>query len=136
MPISRDFSRSARVKLVLVVDFDQHVHAERKRRRLELGRAGIVDRRHDDEDAVGAGSARFGHLVGVVHEILAQHRQRAGRARRAQMIERALERRRVGQHRQAGRAAGLIGGRQRRRIEIARISPFDGLAFLISAISA
>ena len=30
----------------------------------------------------------------------------------------ALERRRVGQHRQAGRAAGLIGARQRGRIEV------------------
>ena len=33
-------------------------------------------------------------------------------------FRRALERRRVGQHRQAGRAALLIGARQRGRIEI------------------
>ena len=47
--------------------------------RFELGRAGIVDRGHDDEDAIGAVGARFRHLIGVVHEILAQHRQRARR---------------------------------------------------------
>ena len=34
--------------------------------------------------------ARLGHLIGVEHEILAQRRQRAGGARRAQMIEASL----------------------------------------------
>ena len=33
-------------------------------------------------------------------------------------FRRALERRRVGQHREAGRAARLVGARQRRRIEV------------------
>ena len=70
------------------------------------------------EDAVGAHRARLRHLIGLEHEILAQRRQRGGRARRGQKFRPALERRRVGQHRQAGRAAGLIGARQRRRIEI------------------
>ena len=44
--------------------------------------------------------------------------QRGGVARGGQMLGAALERRRVGEHRQAGRAAGLVGARQRRRIEI------------------
>ena len=88
------------------------------------------------EDAIGAVGPRLRHLIGVVHEVLAQHRQRDGGARGAQMIEAALERWRVGQHRQAGRAAFFIGRGQRRRIEIARIRPRDGLAFLTSAISA
>ena len=117
MPMQPRFQAQRSRQLLLIVDLDEHVHAERERRRFEVRRAGIIDRGHDDEDAIGAGDARFGHLIGVVHEILAQHRQRAGRARRAKMIERALERRRIGQHRQTRRAAGLIGGRQRRRIE-------------------
>ena len=44
-------------------------------------RGRVVERRHDDQDAVGAERARLGDLVGLVHEILAQRRQR--RAARA-----------------------------------------------------
>ena len=87
-------------------------------RGLEFGGADIVDRGHDDQNAVGAVGPRFGHLIGVVHEILAQHGQRRRGARLAQMIEAALERRPVGENRKAGRSARLIGRRQRRRIEI------------------
>src|SRR3984957_7045191 len=106
------------LELFLVMHFDERVHAERGSGRFQLGRADIVDRGHDDQDAIGAVTARFGHLIGVVHEILAQHRQRRGGARRAQMIEMALERRRIGQHRKAGGAAGFISLGQGRRIEI------------------
>ena len=79
--------------------------------RFELGGAGIVHRRHDDQDAIGAIGARFRHLIGLVHKVFAQYRQRTGRARLAQMIERAGKGRRVGQHRKARRAAGRIGCR-------------------------
>ena len=85
--------------------------------------ARVVERGHDDQDAVGAMGAGFDHLIGVEHEILAQHRQVGRRARRDHEIEMALERRRVGQHRQARRAAGLIGLGQRRRIEIGADQP-------------
>ena len=100
------------------MDLDQHVHAPADRRILELGGQHVIDGGHDDQDAVGAPGARLGHLIGVKEEILAQHRQIAGRARRAQETGRALKARGVGQHRQAGRAAGLIGAGQRRRVEI------------------
>src|SRR5580704_16494061 len=106
------------VELIFVMHFDERIHAERGGRRFELGRAGVVDRGHDDQNAVGATSTRLGHLIRIVHEILAQHRQRHGAARRAQMIEMALERRRVGQHRKAGGAACFVGLGQRRRIEV------------------
>ena len=65
----------------------------------------VVERRHDDEDAVRAQRARFGHLVGVVHEVLAQHRQRGRGAGRDEMLGRALERRR--------RRSGPTGRRRR-----------------------
>ena len=52
-------------------------------------------------------------LVRVEDEILAQHRQSARGARRAQIVVAALEIRRVGQHREAGRAARLVGARER-----------------------
>src|ERR1700733_548840 len=70
-------------QFTLIVHFDKRIHAERHRRRFKLAGAGVFDRGHDDEDAIGAVSACFRHLVGVVHEILAQHRQRHRRARLA-----------------------------------------------------
>ena len=83
MPISRDFELQRALELGLVVHLDQHVHAERERRVLERPRAvASSSARHDDQDAVGAPGARFGHLIGLEHEILAQHRQRASRRAR------------------------------------------------------
>jgi hypothetical protein len=58
----------------------------------------IVERRHDDQDAVGAMGAGLDHLIGIEHEILPQHRQVRRRARRHHEIEMALERRRIRQH--------------------------------------
>ena len=75
------FQPQRALEFLLVMHFDQHVHAEREGCRFEFGGGGVVDRGHDDQDAVGARGARFRHLIGVVHEILAQHRQRARRAR-------------------------------------------------------
>ena len=43
--------------------------------RADLGGALVVERGHDDQDAIGADRARFPDLVRVDHEILAQHRQ-------------------------------------------------------------
>ena len=100
------------------MDFDQHVHPERDCRVLDVLGRGIVERVHDDQDAVRAMGAGFEHLVGVEHEILAQHRQAGRRARRDHEVEMALEGGRVGQNRQARRAAGLVSLCQCRRIKI------------------
>ena len=105
------------------MDFDQHVHPERDRRVLDVFCRGIVERGHDDQDAVRAMGAGFHHLIGVEHEILAQHWQAGRRARRDHEVEMALEGGRVGQHRQARRAAGLVSLRQCRRIEIGADQP-------------
>ncbi len=80
--------------------------------------------------------ARFRHLIGVEHEILAQHRQVGRRTRRDHEVEMALERGRIGQDRQAGSAADLVGLCERRRIEVGPDQPFEGEAFFTSAISA
>ena len=117
-PISRPSSASARWSSTLVVDLDQHVQAEVVRGLVERARGLVVDRRHDDEDAIGAPGARLQHLIGIEEEILAQDRQRRRRARLDQMLRVALERRRVGEHRQAGRAARLIAAGEPRRLEI------------------
>ena len=105
------------------MDFDQHVHAKRNRRVLEILRDDVVERGHDDQDAVRVMGAGFGHLIGVEQEILAQHRQAGCRARRHHEIEMALEGGRVRQHGETRRAAGLVGFCQPRRIEIGANEP-------------
>ena len=66
-----------------------------------------------------APSARdLGHLPGIDQELLAQAGQGGRLARGGQVGVGALEARAVGQHRQAGRAAGLVGRGQRRRVEV------------------
>src|SRR5262245_32180615 len=71
------------VELASVVHFRDGIHIPG----LGVGaqRAGghVINRGHDDQDAVGAKRPRLGHLIAVEHEILAQHRQRRGRARLA-----------------------------------------------------
>ena len=57
------------------MNFKKRVHTQIKGRIFERLRGRIVDRRHDDQDAVGAPRARLGDLIGLVHEILAQHGQ-------------------------------------------------------------
>ncbi len=117
------------IEFAAVMDFDQHVHAVRDRGVLDIAGGAVVERGHDDQDAVGAMGARLDHLIGVEHEILAQHRQCGRRARRHHEIEMALERRRVGQHRETGRASGFIGLGKRRRIEIGANQPLGGRGF-------
>ena len=76
-------------------------------------------RRHDDQDAVGAPGARLAAPGrGRTGSPCAAPAGAHGRARRGEVVRAALERGRVGQHRQAGRAAGLIGAGQRRRVEV------------------
>ena len=122
-PISRPSSASARSSSRFVVDLDEHVEPEVVRGLVQRARGFVVDRGHDDEDAVGAPGARLQHLIGIEQEILAQDRQRRRRARLHQMLGRALERRRVGEHRKAGRAARLIGPGEPRRLEILADQP-------------
>ena len=88
MPISGVSSPQRAVELASVVHLDQHVHVQRAGQRLQLARLGVGQRRHDQQDAVGAHRAALEHLPGIEDEILAQHRQVDGRARRLQMRRR------------------------------------------------
>ena len=78
----------------------------------------------------GAPGARLQHLIGVEKEILAQDGKRRRLARFDQMLGRALERGRVGQHRKAGCAAGLIGLGELGRLEILADEPLRGARLL------
>jgi hypothetical protein len=74
-----------------IVHLDQHVHAEFDRGGFELLRHRIVERRHDQEDAIGADRAGFEHLIGIEHEILAQDRQVDRGPSRREILVLALE---------------------------------------------
>ena len=84
---------------------------------LERRQLRILERRHDEQDGVGAQRARLGDLVLVDDELLAQRRQRARIARGHEILARALEERLVGEHRQARGAGALVGGGDGRRVE-------------------
>ena len=77
-----------------------------------------LERRHDQEHAVGAEGAGFDDLIGIEHEVLAQRRQIDGSAGGGEILVAALEIGLVGQDRQAGGAAALVGAGEGDRIEI------------------
>ena len=92
-----------------VVDFDQDVHRVFARGGFDFGHLRVIECGDDDQDGVGADRAGFGALPWVDHEILADYRQVAGCACGDHVVFVALEIGRVGQDRQACRAAGLVG---------------------------
>ena len=107
-----------------------------RRLRLEVGQLGVVEAGRDQQDAVGPHRPRLEHLVGVDDEVLAQHRQRAGRTRLLEKGRCALEELGVGQHAQAARHAARSWRAISAGLKCSRSTPLLGLAFLISAITA
>src|SRR5699024_9106655 len=61
-----------------VVYFGQHVHAQVEGRVGQTLQGVVIERRGNQQNAVGAQRPRFGDLDRVDNEILAQHRQGAG----------------------------------------------------------
>ena len=110
--------------------FDQHVHAEVQRRRFKLGGLGIRQRRHDQQNTVGAERARFDDLIGLQHEVLAQHRQIDRRAGLLEIVVAALKVGFVGQHRETVGATLGIGAGQRCRLEVLSDQTLGGRGFL------
>ncbi len=105
-------------KLGLVMHLGENAHAEIARGASQIARRRVVDRRHDDEDAVGAPRPGLEHLIGVHHKVLAQRRKLCRLTRRRQIFRAPLEGRRIGEHRETGGAPCRVGARQARRIEI------------------
>src|SRR5262249_29945078 len=63
------------LELGFIVPLKQHIHVIGEGSCLKLLCEWVGDARHDDQDAVGTPGACLHHLIGVVHEILAQRRQ-------------------------------------------------------------
>ena len=113
-----------------VVHLDQGVHAAFDRGGLYLLHLGVVQGGDDDQDGVSPQRARFVHLPGVDHEVLAQHRDRYRPARLFQEHVRPLEPALVGQDRQAGGTARFIGAGMSRGIEIGADQALGGAGLL------
>ncbi len=118
------------VQLRRVVHLDDGIHAPVLGGAGEIGRERIVHFSHDDEDAIRAPGPRLDHLVGVDHEVLAQHGQRDRRTGVGEEFRRALERRRIGENREAGRPTRLIGLGERDGFEICSDEPLGGRGLL------
>ena len=122
-----------------VVDLDEHVEAELAGlARAASAACAVVERGDDQQHRVGAGGARLVQLVGVDDEVLAQHRQRAGGAGGAQVLERAVEVGLLGEHetrrrRRRARRRATSSAHDRRR---SRSDPAEGERRLNSAITA
>ena len=117
MPIRGVLSASARSSSAASCASTSTAMPSVVRDRLQLQHARGLERGDDQQDAIRARGARLVHLVRVDREVLAQHRQPAGGARLFHVLERALEKLLVGQHRQAGRAVALVARGDRGRIE-------------------
>ena len=122
----RCFQGKCGFKLAAIVYFHQHIHAQFHGRAFQI--AQLVRRQggNNQQDAVGPQCARVRHLVGVDHEIFAQHRQGTGRAGLTQVIVRALEKFHIGKHRQAGGTVRRIRGGDFNRVEIFANDPARG----------
>jgi hypothetical protein len=117
------------LQLGFIVHLDQHVHAVTERDIFHVRHFGIGKRRDDQQDAIGAQGPGFDDLIGIDHEILADHRQIDGGAGLAQMGVGALEEL-VGQDRQAGGAGAGVGAGQLRRLEGLADQPGGGRGLL------
>ena len=121
------------IQLGFVVHFDQRLHAKRVGQRQQLGHARVVERGDDQQQRVGAIGARLVHLVGVDNEIFSQQRHRQllaqVRANAFKVLQAALEKALVGEHRDRRRAIFGIGTRQHERVEILDQHAFGGRGF-------
>ena len=97
---------------------DQRIHAVASRFCHQICGERIVDHGQDHQDGVGTKRPRFGHLPDIDQKILADAGQVHRRAGRDQIGVITLKAGRVGQDRQAGSSAILIGLGQDRRIKI------------------
>src|SRR6476661_1597082 len=90
------------------MNFNQYVHSMVKSRAFDLAGGDVVDRCHDDQDAVGAERAGFGDLIRLVDKVFAENGKPGRLPRLSQKLRPALERRRIRQHGETHRAALLV----------------------------
>ena len=95
-PDQRRAERERAAHLGFVMDLDQRIHAEAPRLVDHGARLRVVEQREHDEDGIGAGDPRLGHLARIEEEILGEDRSvdiRAARRRGRRAIRRRSARR-------------------------------------------
>ena len=128
-PKQRRFQQQRPIAFGGVMDFDQHIEVVRHGDRFELGGLGIRQCRHDQQHGIGTDGAGLDDLPGVDDEILADDRQCAGGARSDEIGVAPKKPAVLGQYRQAGGTAGLIGGGKCCGFEIGADQAFGGAGF-------
>ena len=119
MPTHEGAGAERALDLAGVVGLDEHTETEAIGERVQIGEQRVVrDRGRDQQDRVGTDRARLVHLHLVDREVLAQHRQLGVLAGDLQIGDGTAEVRRVGEHREGGRAAVLVRLGRRGRIEV------------------
>ena len=113
-------------QLPFVVDLHQRGQAQPLGVFAKVAQVVIGENRHDQQNRVRTLCRRFGNLLPVDREILAEHWDLDSRTRRAKVVERAAEELLVGEYAQCCRSATLIGSCNRRRIEYSRKRPLAG----------
>ena len=123
IPIRSASSLERALELLVGVHLDERVEVELARLGEKLGELVGLERRDDQQHRVGAGDAASYELVAVDDEVLAQDRER--RSPRARRAGRRATRRSVllGEDRERGRAAALVGADDPATVAPARISP-------------
>ena len=107
-------------QLLAVVHLDQRRQPQLPGTRLQRLERRLIERGDDQQHGVGPRGTRLEQLVLVHHEVLAQQRHVHGRAHGLQVRQRAVEERRLGEHRDGGGAAPGIGARNPHRVVIGR----------------
>ena len=103
-----------------VVHLDEAGQPQRMRVVEQLPECAVVERGDNQQCGVRARRRRFQQLVSRNDEVLAQQRHRNRRTRAFEVLERAVEERRLGQHRDRRRAGRRIAARMRGRVVVVR----------------
>ena len=86
-----------------VMHFHEHRHIQAQRAGLQISHLRIIEAGGDQQNTVCTHRTRFVDLIGLNHEIFAQHRQFAGGAGELEKIRLTLEKLPICEHREAGR---------------------------------
>ncbi|MNT23900.1 hypothetical protein D3C72_1593430 [compost metagenome] len=62
------------LQLIAVVDFHQYVEVDAFGHGCQFGHFHVIQRGHDQQHAIGTQGTGFDDLVGIDHEVLADHR--------------------------------------------------------------
>src|SRR5882672_2928504 len=114
----RSIELKSQLELGTVMHLSQDRHAEQSGSRLQCPHAWQVERRDDQQDAIGAQRARLIDLVGIDDEILAKHGKLAGTARSGEVFGATLEETFIGEHGKTSRSVLRVGARNRGGIEL------------------